>query len=227
MNGHELVGHGVHAAPPPSDSRHAEHARVRRSRRTRALLAGGIVLGIGAGVTLAAWNDSEFGTGSFEASVFHTESNSGDGSGWEDNASAPGASLTFSTAGMSPTVSNYAYLDIRTTSATTVAGSVVLDSSAKSGTLADALEYRAILTSAATTCAAAAFSGSPTWVAGDSTTYIAAAAMPSSPPSTSIAAGATETHRYCFEVRIVSGASTTLQGSTGTLTWGFLATSAS
>jgi len=36
-------------------------------RRLRAVLAGGLVLGVGAALTLAAWNDAEFATGSFQA----------------------------------------------------------------------------------------------------------------------------------------------------------------
>ena len=36
-----------------------------RSRKVRAILAGGLVLGLGAAVTLAAWNDSEFAKGTF------------------------------------------------------------------------------------------------------------------------------------------------------------------
>lgn len=41
-----------------------------RSRRVRALLAGGLVLGLGAAVTLAAWNGSEFAKAQFAAGSF-------------------------------------------------------------------------------------------------------------------------------------------------------------
>ncbi len=44
-----------------------------RSRRLRALLAGGLVLGLGAVVTLASWNASEYATGTFSASTFNLE----------------------------------------------------------------------------------------------------------------------------------------------------------
>lgn len=217
--------HGRHAAEQPLDAQPAEtSASAGRARRVRALLVGGLVLGVGASITLAAWNDAEFGSGSFEASVFNTESNSG--SGWASNVTAPGATLAFSASDdLSPGDSDYAYLDIRTTSATTVDGVVELDSSAKSGDLADSLEYRAVLTTTATTCTADAFTGTPTWVAGGASSYIAAGAMPSTPPSTSIDAAATETHRYCFEVRVEADAPSSAQGTTATLTWGFAATS--
>ena len=48
---------------------------VARNRKgiIRAILAGGIVLGVGAAVTLAAWNASEFATGTFQAGTFTIE----------------------------------------------------------------------------------------------------------------------------------------------------------
>lgn len=42
-------------------------------RKVLAVLAGGVVLGVGVGVTLAAWNDSEFATGTFTAGSFNLE----------------------------------------------------------------------------------------------------------------------------------------------------------
>ena len=39
-------------------------------RKVLAVLAGGLVLGVGTAVTLAAWNDSEFATGDFAAGTF-------------------------------------------------------------------------------------------------------------------------------------------------------------
>lgn len=43
------------------------------SRKVRALLAGGLVLGVGAAITLAAWNDSEYATGTFTSGTFEIE----------------------------------------------------------------------------------------------------------------------------------------------------------
>src|SRR5690606_23874046 len=43
------------------------------SRKVRALLAGGVVLGIGAAATLAAWNDSEYAGATFTAGSFNLE----------------------------------------------------------------------------------------------------------------------------------------------------------
>ncbi|MDR2320511.1 MAG: SipW-dependent-type signal peptide-containing protein, partial [Microbacterium sp.] len=39
-------------------------------RRIRAVLAGGLVLGVGATVTLASWNDGEYATGTSTAGTF-------------------------------------------------------------------------------------------------------------------------------------------------------------
>lgn len=203
-------------------------ARSRRAgvwRRLRAVLAGGLVFGVGAAVTLAAWNDSEYAAGQFTASVFTTESNSGPG--WVSTTQESPATLAFNATAMSPGVSHYASLDIRTTAASTVGGTVALNSASKADTLADVLEYRAVLIGSTTTCNLAAFSGSPTWVAGGASTYVAGGAMPGSPPNTALSAGAGNTLRYCFDVRVTTGAGNSYQGTTGTLTWGFLATSSS
>jgi len=67
-------------------------------RKVRAVLAGGLVLGVGAAVTLAAWNDSEFATGQFAAGSFNLQgSTAGPTSGYSDHAEAgDAATLQFS-----------------------------------------------------------------------------------------------------------------------------------
>ena len=47
--------------------------RNSKRRKAKAILAGGLVLGIGAAVTLAAWNDSEFAKGIFGSGHFDIE----------------------------------------------------------------------------------------------------------------------------------------------------------
>ena len=59
--------------------------RRRRSRMIRAILAGGLVLGVGAAVTLAAWNDSEFVTGTFTAGTFNMQGSTTDGTTFTDH----------------------------------------------------------------------------------------------------------------------------------------------
>ena len=82
------------------------------------------MLGIGTGATLAAWTDTEVASGGFSASVFGTESQSAGSPTYASNTAAPGASLTFNASAMSPGVSYYAYLNVRTTAASTVGGTI-------------------------------------------------------------------------------------------------------
>ena len=68
---------------------------VLKSRKARAVLAGGVVLGIGASMTLAAWSDSEWATGTFSTGGF-TFQGSTDGTTYADHAtSGTAASLAF------------------------------------------------------------------------------------------------------------------------------------
>ena len=66
-----------------------------KNRKARALLAGGVVLGVGATMTLAAWSDSEWATGTFGTGGFTFEGST-DGTAYSDHA-APGtaAALNF------------------------------------------------------------------------------------------------------------------------------------
>lgn len=204
--------------------RHQAASRARAFTRVRAVLAGALVLGVGSAVTLASWTDTEFASGSFTASRFDTES-SADGATFASNVNPPTATFTAAT-GMSPLVSKYTTLDVRTT-ATSILGSVLLTATTKSGTLGDVLEYRVIRASTTSTaCVAAAFSDvGSVYVAGTSAgAYVVGGTMPVTPPSQSIAA-AGGLVRYCFEVRIKAATANTYQGASGTLTWTFTSTS--
>ena len=199
--------------------------------RVRALLAGGLVLGIGAAVTSAAWNDSEFATATITTSTFNTESSVG-GTAYTDNVASPGTTVTLPVGAFSPGVTGYLPVLIRT-KATSIAGTVVLNGAVFTGTdatlLSTAFVYRVVRTTA--TCDATAFTGSPTWVVGTSTasaapaltvgqnggvTNVVAAGAPAAPGA---ATG------FCFEVTLPSAAASTLQGKTASATWQFVATS--
>lgn len=66
-------------------------------RKVLAVLAGGLVLGVGAAVTLAAWNDSELATGEFAAGEFVFQGSS-DNATWADHTPEAGAAeLAFET----------------------------------------------------------------------------------------------------------------------------------
>lgn len=210
----------------------ANHSLPRPPRRghtrLRAVLAGGLVLGVGAIMTLAAWTDTEYTTGSFGTSTFDTVS-SVDTSTFADHATVGTASsLVFSASAMSPGVLFYAPLDIKTTAGTNVAGTVVLTAVSSTGALAPALEYRMVRTTTATTCAAGAFA-SGTYIVGASTpTYaLVTTAAPSggSAISSAIVAAGASAIRYCTEIRVAPGSASSYQNKTSDVTWTFTATS--
>src|SRR5690554_345843 len=91
----------------------------RRARKIKAILAGGLVLGVGGAITLAAWNDSEFATGTFTAGQFNLEGST-DNTTWDDHDAAPGAALDFTLAAdnLSPDDVVYAAFAVRLDAAT-------------------------------------------------------------------------------------------------------------
>lgn len=107
------------ASTPPRNT-------VRRallSRRGRALLAGGVVLGIGTAVTLAAWNDSEYASGTFSSGTFNLQSSTDGAVGeYTDNPVAEDAApLDFSAPvdDLAPEDTVYASLWVRLAEGTT------------------------------------------------------------------------------------------------------------
>ena len=199
--------------------------------RVRALLAGGLVLGVGAAVTAASWNDSEYATATLSTSTFNTESNVG-GVGYLDNATSPGTTVTLPVGAFSPGTTGYLPVLIQT-KATSIAGTVVLNGAVFTGTdaalLRDAFVYRVVRTTA--TCNASAFSGTPVFVVGTSTASAApllTVGQNSGVSNTLAAAAPTAAGAptgFCFEVTLPSTAANTLQGKTASATWQFLATS--
>lgn len=211
--------------------RHVAASTSRVFTKVRALLAGALVLGVGATMTLASWTDQEFATGSFSASRFDTQS-SIDNSAWADNTSAPGATISFSGSGMSPDTHRYGYVLIRT-KANSVGGTLTFAAPAVTNGVTDttpflgaALQYRAVAITGAA-CSASSFTGSPTWIVGGTSSYASLATA----GSTGVAlAAATATlpgaaSGYCFDVYLPSGADTALQGKSATVTWTVTATS--
>ncbi|MFK0006398.1 SipW-dependent-type signal peptide-containing protein [Paenarthrobacter sp. NPDC090520] len=221
-----------------------QHSTTRRGKRQRrevvlrlrALLAGALALGIGGSVTLAAWTDSDYATGTFGASVFVTESNvtkpySAAGT-WSTNDTAPGGALVFTATAMSPGTVAYAPFAIRT-KANSVAGEVVLGipavTSSGTGTsdLGAALRYRVVRSA---TCDASAFTGTPAFVVGSDGAkpftqgQAAGVVNPLAAATASLPGAPTQ---FCFEVTLPVGANNALQGQTATATWQFTAASSS
>ena len=102
--------------------------RRRRSRMIRAILAGGLVLGVGAAVTLAAWNDSEYVTGTFTAGTFNLQGSTTDGTTFTDHPVGSPGTLTFTVAPLllSPGDTVYAPFAVRLAANTTNNANVVI-----------------------------------------------------------------------------------------------------
>lgn len=100
--------------------------KTTRRRKAQAIMAGGLVLGVGAIVTLAAWNDSEFAEGVFGAGAFDLE---GSTTGGEDDfaqhsAEEGAAELTFEADNLIPGETVYAPFWVRLDEGTTVDGTI-------------------------------------------------------------------------------------------------------
>jgi predicted ribosomally synthesized peptide with SipW-like signal peptide len=121
----------------------------------RALLAGGLVLGVGAAITLAAWNDSEFATGLFTAGHFDMEGST-DGTTFASHTTAPGASLALSTGfdNLSPTDVVAAPFVLHLDAATSTDATVTVTSAttAVSDTAATTLTYGVIQVTSVLAC---------------------------------------------------------------------------
>lgn len=219
-----------------------------RSRTTRtrifALLAGGLVIGVGATATLATWSDNEwvFGgaTGNnpgLGTSSFEVQQNRG--AGWQDIETAPGGILTFTGTplALSPGETVYTQVSLQTTAGTTDAGTLALLNAipapapvpTSDPALWNALDLRVVVTptlgtAPAPTCGATTFtSGTPDFVLG-------AAGTPSDfdtdgTGTEALLAASANTFHYCFEITLPTGSSDTLQGLRVAPAWQFHAES--
>lgn len=194
-----------------------------RSRKFKAILAGGIVLGVGAAVTLAAWTDDEWAEGVFGAGSFNVQGST-DGTTFTDHESSDGAaSLTFDLDGgdnMSPGDTVAAPFVLRLDGPTTYDATVALTSAAGGGDNSTALTYEIVQVASAGDCSAAATGTSvvPAGTALDSTTGAADFDL------TAGAGTATgDPVSLCFKV---TAGDSLEQGQNTTAQWQFTATSA-
>lgn len=198
--------------------------RGTRGRKVRALLAAGVVLGVGATATLAAWNDSEFVDGDFAAGSFNLEGSS-DGTSYADHAEAgDAAALAFelNPTNLSPGDVVHAPYAVRLAAGTTTGATVALTGVTNTGTVTN-LTYTVVQTTSMT-CNAEA-------VAGGTMLVPAGTAMSSvgTPDTFTLAQGtddatAGDPAYLCFAVTAGEGLE---QGQSGTATWQFQATSTS
>ncbi|SDH27725.1 SipW-dependent-type signal peptide-containing protein [Agrococcus jejuensis] len=206
--------------------------RRSRSRKIRAVLAGGLVLGIGAAITLAAWTDNEYATGTFTAGTFNMQgSTTSATTGFSDHTSAAGAAaLTFTAPfnNLSPGQVVYSPFWVRlaanTTSAATLDLVALTSTDTAPGTNSANLSYTVYAIGATAACDATVTSGTPV-VMGTATTLApnanVAGATPNLPNGSPVTAAGTAT-QLCFVVTAGSGLT---QGGSTTATWQFTATS--
>jgi predicted ribosomally synthesized peptide with SipW-like signal peptide len=197
----------------------AARPRGLRSTKVRAILAGGLVLGIGAAITLATWNDSEFSQGTFTAGSFNLVG-SINGTTYTDHATAGAAAIlpfTVNPTKLSPGDTVYAPFAVELDATTTNAATVTVTNAATTGVVTN-LTYTLIqpttfgCTSATTGTALVPTATAVGSVPGSTTFPLAV--------GTGGAAGAPVF--LCFKVTAGAGL---LQAQTGTATWQFTAVS--
>jgi predicted ribosomally synthesized peptide with SipW-like signal peptide len=194
-------------------------AKRTRSLRIRALLAGGLVLGLGGTAVLAAWNDSEFAQGTFTAGTFNMQGST-DNTAWSDHATqgtAAALSFTVNPASLSPGDVVYAPFAVRLAAGTTNGATVTVSNATTTGSVANLtytlVQPTAFGCAAATTGTALVPAATAVGTVPGSTTF---------PLAVGAAGAAGAQVNLCFKVTAGSGL---VQGQTGTATWQFQAVS--
>lgn len=198
-------------------------AQKEKNRKIRAILAGGLVLGVGAAVTLAAWSDSEFATGIFGAGHFNIQGGT-DGVAFSDHASTGTAANLGFTAGfdnLSPNDTIAAPFVLRLDPETTNNATVSVNSASITGTAATELTYGIVQVDSIEACDSTA--------AGTQTIVPSGTAMDSVTGASTFTLAKSEVDgqagaRVFLCVQVTAG-STIAQGDTATGTWEFLGTS--
>ncbi|WP_241726765.1 SipW-dependent-type signal peptide-containing protein [Dietzia sp. SLG310A2-38A2] len=126
----------------------AQLKQQERSRKRKAILAGGVVLGLGAAVTLAAWSDDVFAGGTFNTGSFELQGSTNgtafaDYDGPDGPPPAETATLAFQLDAlqMAPSQTVYAPLTIATSVPTSLDGTFTLDSVSAAGSYDEVLTY--------------------------------------------------------------------------------------
>lgn len=200
-----------------------------RRRRIKAVLAGGLVFGIGAAGTVAAWTDTETADGSFEAGTFNIELS-------VDDEWTSSKKMTFESSPMFPGSEAYAPVFVRTSADTSIAGDLTVSGSGIDGTpnaMASALTYRAVTQTISAaemsgySCGASRFEGSPSFVFGSAASGARLSAATTGASSQRLSAQGSSVQAYCFEVTLPDTAPSSAQGQTVSHTWTFEAESGS
>ncbi|WP_311259540.1 SipW-dependent-type signal peptide-containing protein [Microbacterium sp. WCS2018Hpa-9] len=197
-------------------------------RKVLAVLAGGLVLGVGIGVTLAAWNDSEFATGTFTAGSFNLEgSTTSAAAGYDDHNVDLGqtaAALVFElpavASSMSPGDVVYAPFWVRLDSTTTNSATLVPSGiTAGTGGNEANLSYTVTAIDPGDACDATA-AGTVVATGATLSAQTGATSVPLAEGTPTGTAGTPV--QLCFAVTAGTGLT---QGATAIATWEFTATS--
>ncbi|MGO3885730.1 MAG: SipW-dependent-type signal peptide-containing protein [Mycetocola sp.] len=124
-----------------------------RSKKARAILAGGLVLGLGAAYTLAQWSDSEWAQSTFSTGQFNLEGSTDGTTFSEHPTEGDAATLSFSAdvSNLQPGQVTSSLFSVRLDAATTVDASVATTTAA-TGAAASALSYRIVQVATPAAC---------------------------------------------------------------------------
>lgn len=210
---------GAHAAPNPS--------RNQRSRQVRAFLASGLVLGVGATLTLASWNDAEYAGAEVEAGFFEVQgSTTGEEGSFTSSSEGAPHSLTFAPEAeqMYPGLSTYALFSIRARPGS-LGGTVRVQPPQwdrdNPDSLGEHLEY-AIRVIDGTTCDTTTFGASSNVVVESGTS------LTNSQPAENeqeLASNAESAVNYCLQLTLPVGDNNEAQGQSVSPQWQFLGSS--
>ncbi|AVZ40437.1 hypothetical protein CT688_14150 [Dietzia sp. JS16-p6b] len=208
-----------HPLPPDAQLRQQE-----RSRKRKAILAGGVVLGLGAAATLAAWSDDVFSFGEFGTGSFELQGNVyGDAAaGYENYDEANGGALSFVIApmNMAPGDTVYAPISIATALTTSTSADVTLAGATSTGdqTLFNALRYEVRTIAAGGVCDATVFGAGTPWHAQSALGVGESAAF-------TVGAEQADPRHLCFAVTLpdteANGADEMQALTTGPVVWQF------
>jgi predicted ribosomally synthesized peptide with SipW-like signal peptide len=218
--------------------------RSEKATKVRALLAGGLVLGIGAAFTLAAWTDNEWVFGQSEngggpgTKFYQMEQNTwsapSGGVEWGHKPEAPGGALTFSVNAdnLVPGTTVYAPMQLRASDKSqslvaTLTGAARLDqadSAANSAALYGALRYQLKQGVDKDLCNATNFGSNGSDIVGVGSTLNSRSDTPISLPAGTTDAAAGTPVSLCFALTLPSSAPVDLQGLKTTPVWTFSST---
>ncbi|MBP6684936.1 MAG: SipW-dependent-type signal peptide-containing protein [Leucobacter sp.] len=185
---------------------HAEQTSTKRQgwTKARAVLAGGLVLGVGAAITLAAWTDNEWARGLFGSGTFGIEGSTDGAAFSEHPTSGSPAQLNFAVGAdnLAPSSEVYAGFAVRLESDSTYAATVDVAQDTSDALAGTTASY--VYTTDAT-CDANAY------------------AAGTNPNGASFELDALDAPAFlCFKV---AAGSTLAQGANGSITWTFTAES--